>query len=119
MKIRSIGGYFGEESSQETPNTQTSLFEYADGTVLEFGTRGGFTNDEGSVQDRQPVLRHQRVAVDRGDGQKWQSYFGPKNEKGPGADAPDRSEPTGLTTTEYAALPELHRRDSRRTIRSC
>src|SRR5262249_36785850 len=35
-------------------------------------------------------------------GKKWQSYFGPKNEKGPGQDLSDpNSEPTGLTTTEY------------------
>src|SRR5436189_160238 len=50
LKIRSTGGYFGDESSQETPNLQDSTFEYADGTILEFGTRGGFTNDEGSVK---------------------------------------------------------------------
>jgi hypothetical protein len=50
VKIRSAGGYFGDEASQETPNLQDSLFEYADGTLLEFGTRGGFTNDEGSVK---------------------------------------------------------------------
>jgi len=43
-----MGGYYGPESSQETPDTQTSMFEYADGTVLEFGTRGQSTNDEGT-----------------------------------------------------------------------
>ena len=50
VKIRSVGGYFGEESSQETPDMQTTMYEYADGTVLEFATRGGFTNDEGGVR---------------------------------------------------------------------
>src|SRR6188474_3346851 len=37
VKIRSAGGYFGDEASQETPNLQTSLFEYADGIIMEFG----------------------------------------------------------------------------------
>src|SRR5207249_1246752 len=51
VKIRSVGGYFGDgESSQETPNEQTTMYEYADGTVMEFGTRGGFTNDEAGVR---------------------------------------------------------------------
>ena len=34
-------------------------------------------------------------------GKTWQSYFGPKNEKGPGAGRRPDAEPTGLTTTEY------------------
>ena len=42
-----MGGYFGGESSQETPDMQTAMFEYADGAILEFGTRGEPTNDEG------------------------------------------------------------------------
>ena len=36
-------------------------------------------------------------------GRKWQSYFGPKNEKGPGSRhcRTADGEPTGLTTIEY------------------
>src|ERR1051325_1240397 len=102
VKIRSTGGYFGEESSQETPNLQTSLFEYADGTVLEFGTRGGFTNDEGGVRIGNLFYGTKGWLWIEEAGKKWQSYFGPKNEKGPGADTADpNAEPTGLTTTEY------------------
>jgi predicted dehydrogenase len=102
LKIRSIGGYFGEESSQETPNMQTSLFEYADGTVLEFGTRGGFTNDEAGVRIGNLFYGTKGWLWIEEAGKKWQSYLGPKNEKGPGADTSDpNAEPTGLTTTEY------------------
>src|SRR5499427_3993212 len=87
VKIRSVGGYFGAESSQETPDTQTSLFEYSDGTVLEFGTRGGFTNDEAGVRIGNLFYGTKGwLHVDEA-GKKWQSYFGPKNEKGPGSDA--------------------------------
>jgi predicted dehydrogenase len=100
VKIRSTGGYFGEESSQETPNLQTSLFEYADGKVLEFGTRGGFTNSEGGVKIGNLFFGSKGWLWIEESGRKWQSYFGPKDEKGPGTDAPD-AEPTGLTTTEY------------------
>src|ERR687884_517660 len=35
VKVSSFGGYFNEPSSQETPDTQTALYEYADGTLLE------------------------------------------------------------------------------------
>lgn len=49
VKVQSMGGIFGvkpDECSQETPNTQTSVFEYEDGKILEFETRGRFTNAE-------------------------------------------------------------------------
>jgi len=55
VSIYSIGGLFGidpVECAQETPNTQASLFKYKDGKVLEFETRGRFTNDESSLNIR-------------------------------------------------------------------
>ncbi len=48
----SSGGIYGidpKECSQETPNTQTSVFKYADGKILEFETRGRFTNGESKL----------------------------------------------------------------------
>ncbi|MFA5533598.1 MAG: Gfo/Idh/MocA family oxidoreductase [Mariniphaga sp.] len=39
--------YGNDMTTQETPNTQTAVFKYADGTVLEFETRGRYTNQEG------------------------------------------------------------------------
>ncbi len=50
--IFSAGGIYGidpKECAQETPNTQTSLFKYSDGKVLEFETRGRYTHGEGSL----------------------------------------------------------------------
>ncbi|HOS72264.1 MAG TPA: gfo/Idh/MocA family oxidoreductase, partial [Bacteroidales bacterium] len=38
-----------KECAQETPNTQASVFKYADGTILEFETRGRFTNAESGL----------------------------------------------------------------------
>lgn len=49
IKVQSMGGIFGvtkQECSQETPNTQISTFEYEDGKILEFETRGRYTNAE-------------------------------------------------------------------------
>ncbi len=40
--------YGHDKTSQETPNTQTCSFMYGDGTLLEFETRGRYTNQEGS-----------------------------------------------------------------------
>jgi predicted dehydrogenase len=53
VTIYSSGGIFGwsrQECSQETPNLQTSVFKYADGKILEFETRGGYTNAEGKLE---------------------------------------------------------------------
>ncbi|MDQ3211044.1 MAG: gfo/Idh/MocA family oxidoreductase, partial [Acidobacteriota bacterium] len=85
-KIQTVGGYFGPEASQETPDTESSLFEYADGTILEFATRGAFTNDEGGRRVGNLFYGTKGWAWIDGDGSEWQSYLGPKNEKGPGAD---------------------------------
>ena len=92
VKVSSFGGYFGPESAQETPNVQTSLFEYADGTVLEFGTRGEATNDEGTVKIGNLFYGSEGWMWVDGDGRKWQSYKGrSKDEKGPGSEAPPSS----------------------------
>jgi predicted dehydrogenase len=40
--------YGHDKTSQETPNTQTAVYKYSDGTMLEMETRGRYTNHEGS-----------------------------------------------------------------------
>jgi predicted dehydrogenase len=110
VKVSSMGGYFGPESAQETPDTQTALFEYADGAILEFGTRGEHTNDEGSVRIGNLFYGSKGWLWIEESGRRWQSYIGAvgvKNEKGPGSDSPAdaAAEPTGLTTIEF---PHYH-----------
>ena len=116
VKIRSVGGYFGAESSQETPDTQTTLYEYADGKVIEFGTRGGFTNDEGSVKIGNLFYGSKgwlwieetgRLAVVL-RAEERERALAPKRRRRrrQRADRPDDD--------RVAALPELHRRDPRR-----
>ncbi len=49
VSVCSFGGIYGidpGECAQETPNTQTSVFKYADGKMLVFDTRGRYTNAE-------------------------------------------------------------------------
>jgi predicted dehydrogenase len=88
VRIQSTGGYFGVPSSQETPDTQTSLFTYADGTVLEFATRGGFTNAEGDQRIGVLFFGEKGWLWIEESGRRWQSYFGPGNDPGPGTEAP-------------------------------
>jgi predicted dehydrogenase len=52
VSVYSTGGIYGispEECSQETPNTQSSVFKYKDGKMLEFETRGRYFNREGNL----------------------------------------------------------------------
>jgi predicted dehydrogenase len=48
MVYGDVEAYGHDKTTQETPNTQTATFKYADGTLLEFEVRGRFTNHEGS-----------------------------------------------------------------------
>jgi predicted dehydrogenase len=103
VRIRSVGGYYGEPSSQETPNLQTTVYEYPDGKILEFATRGGYTNEEGTQKIGNLFYGTKGWLWIDGDGRKWQSYLGRKDEKGPGSDAPPEtsgSDPLVLTSIE-------------------
>ena len=104
VKISSMGGYFGPESAQETPDVQTALYEYADGTIMEFGTRGEHTNDEGGVRIGTLFYGAKGWLWIDETGRNWQSYLGSvgeKNEKGPGSGtAAGAGEAVGLTTQE-------------------
>lgn len=49
-KIKSSGGYWAFDSDQETPNTQTAIFEWEDGKQLHFEVRGLYTNEEDGLK---------------------------------------------------------------------
>jgi predicted dehydrogenase len=88
IRVHATGGYFGPASAQETPDIHSSMFDYADGSVLEFATRGEYTNDEGTQRIGNLFYGSKGWLWIDGDGREWQSYFGRKNEKGPGSSAP-------------------------------
>jgi predicted dehydrogenase len=83
VKVRSFGNlYLYRDSQQETPNTQTSLFEYADGTRFEFATRGLATNPEGEVSVGTIFYGSEgRLEIDAGG--NWKTFLGAKGEPGP------------------------------------
>jgi len=106
VRIVSSGGYFGPPSSQETPDIHTSSFEYADGTVLEFATRGQDTNDEGTQKIGNLFYGTEGWVWIDGDGAKWQAYHGAKDDKGEGVDLSAEesgggSDPNVLTSIEF------------------
>ncbi len=103
VRVHSVGGYFGPPSSQTTPDTQSATFEYADGVILEFATRGQFTNPEGGVEIGNLFYGTEGWLMLDGNGRTWQSYLGPKGEKGPGSDGASTeggSDPRVLTSIE-------------------
>jgi predicted dehydrogenase len=83
VKVRSFGGlYLYGDSQQETPNDQTSIFEYADGTILEFGTRGLLTNPEGGQKIGVIFYGSEgRLEIDANG--KWKTFLGSSDKPGP------------------------------------
>lgn len=121
VKVRSFGGKFVFDSAQETPNTQTTIFEYADGVIFEFATRGLLTNAEGEFTRAEMKLAaggKWRAAMGGAltignlfygsegwmqiDAEgNWQTFFGRSNEPGPasaGAEQ-ERYDPMNLAGT--------------------
>jgi predicted dehydrogenase len=86
IRIRSTGGYFAyDNSDQTTPNVQTSIFEYADGTIFEFTTRGLNTNPEGGIMIGDIFYGSEgRLEIDAGG--RWKTYMGKRSEPGPNSD---------------------------------
>jgi predicted dehydrogenase len=82
VKVRSFGGMYVYKSAQDTPNTQTSIFEYADGTIFEFCTRGLLTPAEGSVKIGNVFLGSEGWLEIDADG-NWKTFLGRRGEPGP------------------------------------
>lgn len=77
VKVQSMGGIFGvspTECSQETPNTQLSVFEYADGKLLEFETRGRYTNGEANTDVKIGNLFYGTEGWMEINGSNWKAY---------------------------------------------
>ena len=85
VKIKSVGGLYVFDSAQDTPNTQTTTFEYADGKVFVFDTRGLFTPGEGDVKIGNVFYGGDGwLEIDAGG--NWKTYYGYKGEPGPNSD---------------------------------
>jgi predicted dehydrogenase len=84
VSVYSAGGVYGwppNECAQETPSTQTSVFKYRDGKMLEFETRGGYSNSESSLDSRIGNIFYGTDGYLELDGDNWKAFR--KREKEP------------------------------------
>jgi predicted dehydrogenase len=100
VRVRSFGGvYVWQDTQQETPNTQSSVIEYADGTIFEFETRGLLTNADGK-QKIGVIFYGSDGRLEIGEGGEWQVYLGKNDELGPNSknyeDAKDKGDAMNL-----------------------
>lgn len=88
VKVVSKGGYYIFDSTQETPNTQTSVFEYEDGKILEFETRGLLTNGEfGETGTTIGNFFYGSQGVMQVDSEgNWKTWFGREYTPGPSSE---------------------------------
>lgn len=77
VSVFSTGGIYGwapSECGQETPSTQTSVFKYGDGKMLEFETRGGYSNGESSLDSRIGNVFYGTQGYLEIDGGTWKAF---------------------------------------------
>jgi predicted dehydrogenase len=105
VHVYSTGGIYGmtpQECSQETPNTQTSIFKYADGKVLEFETRGRYTNGESHLGIHIGNIFYGTDGYLELNGGTWKAYK--KDEKEPFAQSA-KEKPSGGGGSNVLAAP--------------
>jgi predicted dehydrogenase len=105
ITIYSMGGFFGidpKECAQETPNTQTSMFKYKDGKVLEFETRGRYTNGESSLDINIGNMFYGTEGYMEIDGSTWKAFRKRENKPFAGSDVVDAEKPAEAA---YLAAP--------------
>jgi predicted dehydrogenase len=94
VTIYSMGGLYGidpKECSQETPNTQTSVFKYKDGKMLEFETRGRYTHSEASLDIRIGNMFYGTEGYMEIDGGNWRAYRRRENKPFAGSDVAEKT----------------------------
>jgi predicted dehydrogenase len=77
VTIYSMGGLYGinrADCEQETPNTLTTVFKYSDGKILEFETRGRYTNAEASLEVRIGNIFYGTEGYLEIDGDRWRAF---------------------------------------------
>lgn len=100
-RIQSMGGYDIFDCDQETPNTQMSMMEYADGTRVQLEVRGLHTNAEDNI--RMGLLIYGSEGWMHLGGNQWKTYFGRKNEPGEQRSDKGNEHAADITQTEDGA----------------
>lgn len=92
VKVSSSGGYFKfKDCSQETPNTQTATFGYADGKILQFEVRGLYTAGEAGLDVKIGNLFYGTEGWMELNGSTWRTFMGRDNEPGPSSESEEES----------------------------
>ncbi len=87
----STGGVYGidpDECAQETPNTHSCVLKYKDGKMIEFETRGRYTNREGGLNVGVGNLFYGTEGYMEISGSTWKAYR--QRETTPFAGSPDQ-----------------------------
>jgi predicted dehydrogenase len=124
VTVYSMGNIFGinpAECEQETPNTQTSMFKYKDGKILEFETRGRFTNDESSLGIRIGNIFYGTEGYLELEGGQWKAYRKRENKPFAGSNVGEKpSDPTFMTapgdSSHYGNLIDAIREGKSETL---
>ncbi len=104
VSVYSTGGIYGispEECEQETPNTQTSVFRYKDGKILEFETRGRYTNAESGLDIRIGNIFYGTEGYLELNEGTWKAFRKRENEQFAGSATSEKKE----ADSKYLAAP--------------
>ena len=115
MAYGMVETYGYDRTSQETPNTQTAVFKYKDGTMLEFEARGRFTNFEGSKGQEVGNLFYGTKGWMEMYGQTWHAFR--EREKEPFASSSENSNGGNHWATFINAIRSGNKGDLRGEIR--
>jgi predicted dehydrogenase len=116
----STGGFYGidpDECAQETPNTQASLFKYRDGKMLEFETRGRYSNEESGLGIRIGNVFYGSEGYLELEGGTWEAFHEREREPFAGSQESERKQ-TNLTSTVADESPSDHWANFIEAIRS-
>jgi predicted dehydrogenase len=100
-RIQSMGGYDVFDCDQETPNTQMSMMEYADGSRVQIEVRGLYTNAEDGI--RMGLIVYGSEGWMHLGGNEWKTYYGRKNEPGEQRVEKETEHVSDITLTEDGA----------------
>jgi predicted dehydrogenase len=84
VRVQSMGGFYGYDSDQETPNIQMSSMQYADGAVVQIECRGLLTNMDGTVREGVIVYGDKGWVEISLSGRSWSAHTGDHSQPGPG-----------------------------------
>jgi len=111
LTIYSAGDIYNldpKECEQETPNTQTSIFKYADGKMIVFDTRGMFSNKEASTSiDIGNIFYGTEGYMEYGS--NWKAFRKREKEPFAGAGIGERKEPARRGPNAFANFIECIR----------